>query len=47
MKPKSVNMEYIRYKRKNMVKISKKETENYYRAILSKQKQQEKDNAII
>ena len=43
----SVNLEYIRYKRANLPKLSKKEVENYYRAILSKQKQQEKDNAII
>ena len=43
----SVNLEYIRYKRKNTPKISKKETERYYRAILSKQNNQENGNAII
>lgn len=43
----SVNLEYIRFKRKNTPKMSKKETENYYRAILSKQNNQEKGDAII
>jgi len=47
MKRHSINLEYIRYKRTNIPKLSKKEVENYYRAISTDQKGTKKPVAII